>query len=108
MWHMWGGQEEHGIAEQWEGGSGNGAGPRGWASPGQGLCTVDLSPALFCSSTGVSLSSANQASNSYGEEFRPTSSQQEKHLVTDLLAHTVGDSLVCLHRGPAPWRCWNK
>lgn len=72
-----GGQEERGIAEmagRWRGwrGSGNGAGPLGWTQPGQGL----YSPLYAGAATGCSLREAKQASDSYGEDFRPISSQQ--------------------------------
>lgn len=67
-----------------------------------GPCSVDVSPALCWSSPGDSLRGVNQASNPYGEDFEPTSSQREKPLVTDLLARVAGDPLLCLHRGPVP------
>lgn len=68
------------------------------APPGQGLHRVDLNPALLRSNTGFSLRDANQASSSYGENFRTPSSQRERHLVVNLLAHVVGDSFLHLHQ----------
>lgn len=98
------GQEEHGMAEESQGRAGQEvsldpvAGPLG--APLQG----ELGPGSIGSSTELSPRDAHRAGKSHGEDLGPTSGRQEKHLVIDLSACIMGDSLLCLHQGPVPGR----
>ena len=101
-----------GTQHGWEGEpvvgrSGNRPGPCGWA-PFGGPLQGGLGPGSIGSSPELSLRDAHRAGKSHGEDLGPTFSQQEKHLVIDLSAWIMGDSLLCLHQGPVPRKSWNK
>lgn len=77
------------------------------AGPGLGRASTGP-PALSCSRHWALTEAGLAGSDAYGEDFRPTSSQGKKHLMTDPLAHIVSDSLLCLHQKLVSWRSWEE
>lgn len=105
-----GGQEEHSVAgkeSQWWAGQEIGLDPVAGPHSG-GPLQGGLRPGSIGSSPELSLRDAHWAGKSHREDLGPTSGQQEKHLVIDLSAWIMGDSLLCLHQGPVPRKSWNK